>query len=446
MEIKNMKKIKALLKALKTVGYILFAITFLILAIYIAATEKVMEYYDWISVLFLIGMASQISYSLLFKKEEIPQEIREFFGGKSISIIILLFATITNTNAQKKPIGLENVKYQDALKIGWTSSEFEELIPKKLVAPYDTSKKTNFGKLTRKVIVVNQTKETFPVKNIKAENIDTPSFKIKDSRFVFRKEKAGAICMNGLEKLEVAFTSDRSLAFVNQLHFYAPWLLEGRLFMQAEQEKTNKSPVHFFEATVDMTVEEFPLHLGYTMGLDQLGKNPNTTYSGPALTIYWSDIPKVHKKFHIMRTGLSYVSLAEHLQTRGFEDSTVSLGKQLEYSIFFQIQPLHITEDLSIFSEGLYRMRKENSFSEFELGLKHEKFLESLIGFGIRIGWEDLHFHSIAGVIRFNISNPNPKHQNKKISYNITKRPHKWPLFYLQNNRIRSIISTNKKK
>lgn len=233
----------------------------------------------------------------------------------------------------------------------------------------------------------------------------------ENSKLAFGVEPSGKVCINGLEKLEVAVATDKSLLFVNQLHFFAPGPLEGRLFMQAEQERQKSaSSNHFFEATVDVTVKEFPLHIGYTMGLDQLGRKPNITYSGPTLTNYWSDMKKVHKVFHIARTSVSWLSLTEHLQTQNFEDSSVHLGRHMEYSVFYQLQPLHLTTNLSIFHEGLLRVRQNISFAEIELGLRHKKILEELVGLGLRLDFENFHFHAVSGVIRFNISNPNPKH------------------------------------
>ncbi len=262
------------------------------------------------------------------------------------------------------------------------------------------------------------------IKDSSSSNVDTENDTVHHAHsFVFGKERGGQVCINGLEKLEFAFASDKSLLFVNQLHFYAPWILEGRFFMQAEQERSHKTPVHFFEATVDLTVKEFPLHLGYTMGLDQIGKRPNVTYSGPAATVYWSDIESVHKLFHIFRTGVSHLSLSQHLQTHQFEDSTVSLGRAFEYSAFFQLQPFHLTHNLSVFSEGLFRMREHENFGEFEIGLRHRRIFDELIGLGTRVGFENSHFHSLSFVLRFNISNPNPKHNNsKKITFINTRK------------------------
>ncbi len=243
----------------------------------------------------------------------------------------------------------------------------------------------------------------------------------------FGHEKPGAVCVNGLEKLEIAYVTDRSMLAVNQLHFYGPGITQGRLFMQAEQEKEGKSSVHFFEATADLTVGEFPLHLGYTLGLDQFGKHPNVSYAGPAATIYWSDIYKVHHTFHILRTGMSYLSLSQHLVSKNGEDSTEKIGNEMEFDVFMQLQPIHLSHEVTLFSEGLLRMRKDNSFSEIEIGLRHEKVFNDLIGLGIRLDWKDFHFHSLSGVLRFNISNPNPRHLEKKLSY-IDKRYLRVPL------------------
>ena len=195
------------------------------------------------------------------------------------------------------------------------------------------------------------------------------------------------------------------------MHFYGPSQTEGRVFTISEQEKEEKSKVHFFETTFDLTWKEFPLHIGYTMGIDQVNKNPNTTYSGLSATVYWSDIKYVHNAFHILRTSVSLLGLNEHLVNNGGLDSTVSRNKKIEYSVFYQMQPIHINEYTTIYSEALLRKRGKESFSELEFGIRDEKIMENLIGLGLKVSFEDFNFYSITGVIRFNISNPNPKHQ-----------------------------------
>lgn len=235
------------------------------------------------------------------------------------------------------------------------------------------------------------------------------SFRHKKLVFIGH-EKGGAICVNGLEKLELALSTKRTLTAVSQLHFYGPAQTEGRIFMVAEQEKDETSKIHFFETTFDLTWKEFPLHIGYTMGLDQVAQHPNTTYSGMAATIYWSDIMAIHHTFHILRTGVSFLNLNEHLVNREGFDSTVALRKKTEYSVFYQMQPIHLNKKTSLYTEGYLRLRENESFGEIEMGIRNEKVLDNLFGLGVRASWTDMHFHSLSGVIRFNISNPNPKH------------------------------------
>ena len=232
----------------------------------------------------------------------------------------------------------------------------------------------------------------------------------KENHFLkFKKEPGGKVCVNGLEKLEIALSSDKSFTGVNQLHYYGPGRTQGRMFLSAIQENKTVAPVHFFEATFDLTVGEFPLHLGYTLGTDQFGAG-NQSFSGPTLTSYWSDLKKFHHYFHIMRTSASLLSISQHRENSLGNDSVVKCGKQMEYSFFFQTQPFHLTNNLSIFSEGLGRFRKDKNLMEFEIGVRHKKIFDELIGIGVKTEWEEFHFHSMGAVLRFNISNPNPRH------------------------------------
>jgi hypothetical protein len=279
------------------------------------------------------------------------------------------------------------------------------LLPIILITPYTFAQRS---------VIISAAKK-YSVETVgQYENSDHPephdSFKHKKLLF-FGHEKGGAICVNGLEKLEIALSSERTLTAVSQLHFYGPLQTEGRVFMVAEQEKDDESAIHFFETTFDLTWKEFPLHVGYTMGLDQVAQHPNTTYSGLATTIYWSDIMAIHHTFHILRTGVSFLNLNEHLVNREGYDSTVALRKKIEYSVFYQMQPIHLNKETSLYSEGYLRLRENESFGEIELGIRHEKVLDNLFGLGVRSSWTDMHFHSVSGVIRFNISNPNPKHR-----------------------------------
>lgn len=235
-------------------------------------------------------------------------------------------------------------------------------------------------------------------------------------KFIFGKEKSGTVCVNGLEKLEFAYGSDRTFSEVLQLHFYGPFITSGRVWVSAtqEQDSHNKNPVHFIDASVDLTLGEFPLHASYSFGLDQIGKKPNTSYVGPGIALYLSDIKKFHKFFHILRLSASYEKLTEHLQIQRngiWEDSSAVIGSQWEKILFFQAQPFHITHNLTIFSEGLWRDRGGESFQELELGLRHRRVFEEMIGLGIRAEWENLKFHNVSLILRFNLSSPNPRHK-----------------------------------
>ncbi len=249
----------------------------------------------------------------------------------------------------------------------------------------------------------------------------------KDSNWVskpliFKKEKGGLVCINGLEKLEAAGATDLSFLFATQIHFYAPGFLEGRLFGEVEEEKEGDRSVFFFNGTFGLTVGEFPMHISGNIKFDQLH---HTVSSGPGLDMYWSDIPRfnignksvdISNVFHIFRTSVSRLSVVKNIPTQYSNEDSSSLKKITEYSLFFQMQPMHLTHALSIFSEGSCRFNEDDNFFEFEAGLRHERLFDNLIGLGMRISAEDSHFHSVSGVLRFNISNPNPKHlSNKKI-------------------------------
>ncbi len=345
----------------------------------------------------------------------------------SFCLALLMLSTNAINAQNKKPVGLENLKYQDAVRIGWTSPDFKELIPKKLVPPYDTSKKTSFGSLTRKVLASDKTKEIFFVKT---EAIDTPpkknealSLKKEDHTFIFKKEKTGQICSNGLEKLEFTLSTKKNLDFIVQEHFYAPWRLEGRFFIQIESEWGGKIPLLWINGAFDLTDGEFPLHAGIDLGFNQ--DHQEISY-GAGFDLYWSDIPKFYlgkisidipKYFHILRTGGNVMSFASTRELKSVDgEDSVDILKKPEFSLFFQSQPFHVNKNLSVFFEGSSQLvNKTNNFFELEIGLKHEEILDNLIGIGLRLAYEDSKFHSFSGVIRFNVSNPNPKLLEKEV-------------------------------
>lgn len=233
----------------------------------------------------------------------------------------------------------------------------------------------------------------------------------KTKKLVFGRESGGAVCVNGLEKLEIAFAHDKSFTFAQQLHFYGPRVTQGRVFILIGKENIKKNTfIDFFEGTLDLTGHEFPLHLGFTIGTNKIEKKSNIFYQGPAVTLYLSDIKKVHKVFHILRSQISYVKMTKYFETTNEADSSISLGRKLEFSTFYQVQPLHLTPKLSIFSEGLYCTRKNKMYGEIEIGIRHKKIMDELIGIGVKINWEEYKFHTISALIRFNVGNPNPRH------------------------------------
>lgn len=233
----------------------------------------------------------------------------------------------------------------------------------------------------------------------------------KKKFFKLGHEKGGAVCVNGLEKFEIAFSTHKSLTAIGQLHFYGPLQTEGRVFMIVEEEQDEIKKDRYFGTTVDLTWKSFPAHIGYSIGIDPFKKNLNTTFGGPSVAIYWSDIKAVNNSFHILRTSISVLKLTENLVNAHHEDSVMSTPNVLDYSLFYQMQPIHLTEFTSLYSEGMMRLRKDESFSEIELGIRNEKILENLFGVGVKVNFDDFHFYSISGILRFNISNPNPKHQ-----------------------------------
>jgi hypothetical protein len=233
----------------------------------------------------------------------------------------------------------------------------------------------------------------------------------KKKLFKLGHEKGGTVCVNGLEKFEIAFSTHKSLTAIGQLHFYGPLKTEGRVFMIVEEEQDEIKKDRYFGTAVDLTWKSFPAHIGYSIGIDPFKKNLNTTFGGVSAAIYWSDIKAVNKSFHILRTGISVLKLTENLVNYHNEDSVMSTPNVLDYSLFYQMQPIHLNEFTTLYSEGMLRLRKDQSFSELELGIRNEKILENLFGVGVKVNFDDFHFYSISGILRFNISNPNPKHQ-----------------------------------
>lgn len=241
-----------------------------------------------------------------------------------------------------------------------------------------------------------------------------------EHKFVFGKEKAGTVCVNGLEKLELAVGTDRTFSEVMQLHFYGPSVTSGRVFVAAAQETAEHGAMHFIDASIDGTVYEFPVHLSYSFGLDQIGQKPNVSYTGPGASIYLSDMTWASPYVHILRFSLSYDKMTEHAQTMfpnvdGLrEDSSFVKGYAWETVVFYQIQPYHITHNMTLFSEGLFKSRESNNFMEFELGVRHAKVLDEMVGIGMRVSYENMHFHKISAILRFSLSSPNPRHLGLK--------------------------------
>lgn len=248
------------------------------------------------------------------------------------------------------------------------------------------------------------------------------SKKEEERKFEFGKEKSGTVCVNGLEKLELAAGTDRAINGMLQLHFNGPGITSGRVFFAGVHEKGEHGPMQFADASVDGTIYEFPLHLSYSFGWDQIAKKSNVSYTGPGFSLYLSDVTylDVSHLFHILRFSMSYNKMIEHSKTMfpdvdGVrEDSSFTKGYAWETVAFYQIQPYHITHNLTLFSEGLFKARSGNNFMEFELGLRHEKILEGMVGLGLRASFEDMHFHKVSAILRFSLSSPNPRHLGLK--------------------------------
>ena len=113
----------------------------------------------------------------------------------------------------------------------------------------------------------------------KSFNFNEPKDTSKKVKFfMMGHEKGGAVCVNGLEKFEIAFSTHKSLTAIGQLHFYGPLKTEGRVFMIVEEEQDEIKKDRYFGTTVDLTWKSFPLHIGCKSchGSKGLGDGPKS--------------------------------------------------------------------------------------------------------------------------------------------------------------------------
>ena len=226
----------------------------------------------------------------------------------------------------------------------------------------------------------------------------------------FEKEKGGAVCTDGLEKLEIGIgvSKDLELSSVEilQLNFDGPSNTSGRIFVLGTQENGE----HFLGGTLDATYRRFPVHLGYTFGLDQIHLNHDTTYAtyiGPGLTFYPSDIKLFHHVFHIIRFGVYY----EKLTKINALDDERKLGYGFSYNVFFQTQSFERKDNAGkIYLEGSFKKRGEESFTEFFIRYRDDRFAEGLINIGIKTDWKNSKYNSTALNIGLNLTRPNNAH------------------------------------
>lgn len=234
---------------------------------------------------------------------------------------------------------------------------------------------------------------------------------LKTNYWHFEKEKGGAVCTDGLEKLELGTGFSKHLkkpSFVEylQLHFDGPAETSGRIVVQGNQEDGE----HFLSGSLDGTWNKFPLHLAYGFGMDQIHIKHDTTYVsyiGPGLTFYPSDIKFFHHAFHILRIGVNY----EKLSSINSLNTEKDLGKYTAYSVFFQTQSFEKKEGAGkIYLEGAFKLRGEESYTELLIRYRHDKIAEGLINFGAKVDWQGEHFKSISFVAGLNLTRPNTAH------------------------------------
>lgn len=226
----------------------------------------------------------------------------------------------------------------------------------------------------------------------------------------FEKEKGGAVCTDGLEKIEIAMgvssTGALSSVQILQLNFDGPNNTSGRIFVLGTQENGE----HFIGGTLDATFKKFPVHAGYTFGLDQVHLVHDTTfvtYIGPGVTFYPSDIKLFHPYFHIIRLGVYYEKLTK---VNAPEDDR-KLGYGLSYNFFFQTQSYERREDRGkIYLEGSYKKRGSESFTELFVRYRDERFAEGLINFALKSDWKNSMYNSTSIVVGFNLTRPNTAH------------------------------------
>ncbi len=228
----------------------------------------------------------------------------------------------------------------------------------------------------------------------------------------FRPERTDTITN---EKFEIALGTDKSIVMANQTHYQTDYNITGRFFSLVSIEKNEEGKMEFFtDFMLDLTLGKCPAHLAIGCGDDQVERISNVFFVGPGATVYWSDIKPVHTYLHIFRTSASYIwfpnAETEEASIPAHEASSYRLEPQMEYTVFAQLQPWHMTHNCALFFETFSRFRRDANVMDFEIGIRHHKVSHGHLGFGLRAEMEDMQFSRIAGILRINFGQGNPRH------------------------------------
>ena len=206
-----------------------------------------------------------------------------------------------------------------------------------------------------------------------------------------------------VEKFELAVGWDRKYNEALQIKF--DWGFgTGHAFVTGSQEGGSHN---FLDATIDVTYQNWPIHLGFSSGNDQTGDKPSTMFLGPNMTFFASDLKPVHKIFNIFRMSVIYPTFSQNVIS---SDSTKDFHDGLEYLLFFQTQQFEKGRSgFDYFSEGLFRFRNNHSIIETEFGLRHHQLIDNKLGIGLKLAIRDLSYDHFdySLVIRYNVGNPN---------------------------------------
>lgn len=218
------------------------------------------------------------------------------------------------------------------------------------------------------------------------------------------------------EKFEIAVGTDKSILLSSLTHFVSDYDVSGRFLSFVNIEKKNDRVEFFTDFTLDLTINEFPAHLAIGAGDDQIGHLSNVFFIGPGLTFYPSDIRSVHRLFYILRLGGSYIwfpNAGANVPVEG--DHTYKLDPRMEYTVFAQLQPWHVTRNTAIFFETFQRYRKDANVIELETGFRNHKLAHGHIGLGVKAEFGDMRFERVAIIGRINLGQGNARLVKHKV-------------------------------